>query len=111
MSSFDFSEYPLVIVSWYQEGCPACEEFVPRLRAIAERYKACISTAILNANQYTEDADALFVRATPTTMILRYGRKSPYQIGAVEDAEIEALYATVLRGLALGGEACEIGDG
>jgi thioredoxin-like negative regulator of GroEL len=109
MSSFPFGEYPLLIASWYQEGCPACEEFTPRLRAVADRYRACVPTTILSANEYSDDADSLWVRSTPTTMILRHGRKSPYQIGAVTDAEIEAFYAVVLRGLSLSGQACEIG--
>jgi thiol-disulfide isomerase/thioredoxin len=109
MSSFPFSDYPLLVACWYQDGCPACEEYLPRLRGVAERYKACVPTAILDANEYTEDADGVFVRATPTTMILRYGRRSPYTIGAVTDLEIDQFYQVVMRSLAIGGQACELG--
>ena len=109
MSVFGFESYPLLITCWYQEGCPACDEFVPRLRAVAERYKRCIPTAILDANEFSDEADQLWVRATPTTMILRHGQRSPYLLSASPDEKIEEYYQTVLRGLAMGGQACELG--
>ena len=109
MSQFPYSDYPVIVISWYQEGCPACEEFVPRIRAVAERFKACIPTAILDANEYSADADHLWVRATPTTMTIRSGRRSPYTIGSVPDDQIEAYYQFVLRSLALAGHVCELG--
>jgi len=109
MSSFPFHEYPLLVTCWYQVGCPACEEFVPRLRGVAERFKACVPTAILDANEYSDDADSLWVRATPTTMILRHGRRSPFTIGSVPDDQIEAYYQLVYRNLALSGQSCELG--
>lgn len=109
MSRFPFHHYPLLIACWYQEGCPACEEFIPRLRAIGEHYKACVPTAILDASQFSDDADSLWVRSTPTTMILRSGRRSPFVLAsAVGDASIHAYYQTALRGLAMGGQACEL---
>jgi thiol-disulfide isomerase/thioredoxin len=106
--SFPFEDYPLLVACWYQDGCPACEEFLPRLRAVADRYKACVPTAILDANQFSDDADGLWVRTTPTLMILRHGRRSPYVLGSVSDPEIEQYYQTVLRGMAMGGQACEL---
>jgi thioredoxin-like negative regulator of GroEL len=108
--SFPFHQYPLLVVAWHQEGCPACSDYLPRFRQVAEHYKSCVQSAILDANQFSDQADRLWVRGTPITMILRGGRRSPYVLdGAVETPRIEALYQTVLRGMTIGGAACEIG--
>ncbi len=105
---FDPTMFPVIVVAWHQEGCPACEAFLPTFRAVAAKYAACVPSAVLDANEYTDLADGYWVRATPTVHILRYGRRSPYVLGMTDAESLERMYETVLRGMALHGNACEI---
>lgn len=95
-----FAQYPLIVVCWKQEGCPACESFVPKFRRIAQRYSRCVPSAILDCHEHNSLSDGYGVRHTPTAMVIRYGRPSIRRM--VSDApteQIEQFYAYAVRGM------------
>jgi thiol-disulfide isomerase/thioredoxin len=105
----DFGSYPVVIVAWSQKDCPHCEEYIPTFRKVAQKYASCVPSAHIDANEYSDLADGYWVRGTPMTMILRYGRRSPYVLdGVATEEQVEAMYQTVMRGFAMHGQECEI---
>ena len=93
-------DYPLLVVCWTQEGCPACDEYLPILRRVAAQYQSCIPTVILRAEDYPGGADMYRIQTTPTLMIMRYGRRTPVALlGASDEASTDALYRVASRGL------------
>ena len=88
-----FTEFPVIVVVWAMEGCPGCEEYAPVFKSVAPRYEHCIPWVILNAEDFGVGADHYRVKATPTTMILQYGRKSVYQLeGAGTEEEVDQIF-------------------
>lgn len=101
------TDRPVVVVTWAMHGCPACDEYLPTFRKIAEKYQRCVPSVIVDANRYPAAADHYRVKATPTTMIMRYGRRGIMKIeGAADEAEIERLF-----GYAFYGMDCKIDGG
>lgn len=93
-------DYPLLIIVWGQEGCPACEEYTPRFRRIAAQYARCVPAVVVDAGRFDRASDHYRIRATPTTMISRFGRRSLYSIeGSAPDQQIENLFQFAMRGL------------
>jgi len=93
-------DYPLLIVVWGQEGCPACEEFTPRFRRIAAKYARCVPAVVVDAERFDSAANHYRIRATPTTMISRFGRRSLYSIeGTAPDDQVEALFQFAMHGM------------
>ena len=84
------------------DGCGACAEYVPRFNRIAARYAHCIPVKILDAGtpEGAQVADRFHVNATPTTLILRKPTGQVYYEGALDDAQIEHVFALAIRGLA-----------
>lgn len=100
-----FTQYPVLIVVWTQDGCPACEDYKPRFARIAERYASCVPAVILNAAQYMAAADYYRVETTPTTMLLRQGQRSVFTLhGAADDAAIDSYFQSAMHGL-----DCQVG--
>lgn len=95
-----FIDYPVIIVVWTQEGCPACEEFLPVWRPIAEAWQNCVPSVAVKCDDYKIAADYYRVQNTPTAMIMRYGRPSWKKLqGAVTAEEIKAFYETAAVGM------------
>jgi thioredoxin-like negative regulator of GroEL len=94
------TDKPLVIAVWVMPGCGACEEYLPRFRQVAGRYSRCIPSVIIDATKNEEAANAFRVKATPTTMVVRNGRRGAFSIEGSADAErIEELYSYAFFGL------------
>lgn len=90
------SDFPLVVSVWHQPGCGHCEEFLPRLHPIAQRYAACgVPTLSVDATQNTRLADGLSIDATPTVIIMRRGKTVKRFPRALEDRELEELYQSL----------------
>lgn len=86
------------VVVFYQDGCPACHEYLPRFKRQAVRYRAHlnIQTANLNrADRRIQDAATAYkVEAVPTTLVLDAEDKViKRRKGAITDAQIAALFA------------------
>lgn len=93
-------DYPCIVIVWGMNGCPACEEYTPRFRRIAGRYARCVPAVVIDSEQYEQASDHYRIRATPTTMISRYGRRSLHHIeGSAPDAEIERLFQIAMHGM------------
>lgn len=90
----DLSAHPLCVAVFHRPDCPACTEFLPRARAVAQRWP-CVPTALLSTETNGPMSDALMVYATPTTFVLRHGRIEHRIEGAASEAEVEALYRRV----------------
>jgi thiol-disulfide isomerase/thioredoxin len=93
-------DYPLILIVWGQDGCPACEEYTPRFRGIASKYASCIPAVVIDAERFEGAANHYRIRSTPTTMISRYGRRSLYSIeGTAPDEQIERLFQFAMQGM------------
>lgn len=90
------TDFPLVVAVWHQPGCGHCEEFLPRLHPVAQRYATCgVPTLSIDATQNTRLADGLSIDATPTVMVMRRGKTVKRFPRALEDKELEELYTSL----------------
>jgi thioredoxin 2 len=88
-----FTDLPVVVVVWAMDGCPGCEEYAPIFKSVAPRYEGCVPWVILDAEKWAKASDHYRVKATPTTMILQYGRKSVYMLeGAGTEEEVDQIF-------------------
>lgn len=90
------ADYPLVAVVVHQEGCGHCEEYLPRVRALAA--SACLPIVLVDGGQNRSVAAALQVEMTPTTIVLRSGHPVARGEGAISDEQFTAMI----------GQACAI---
>lgn len=88
-----------VVVVFAQEGCPACEEYVPRFQAVAAQYSAQVPSAIVDASdkRYEQIADTFQINATPTTLVLRKPTGAIKAEGSLPNTEISKLFAVAAR--------------
>ncbi len=89
---------PKSIVVFHSDGCGACQEYIPRFRKIAAKYRGRIPIKSVKA---TAANIALFdkykIGAFPTTAVLDDAEKCLKKtVGAIDDAEIERLFAKAL---------------
>jgi len=84
------------VVVFYQGGCPACHEYLPRFRRLAVKYRnhLNIQTANLDhASRRIQDTAINYkITAVPTTLMLNSKDELiKRRVGAISDAQIEAL--------------------
>ena len=95
---------PAVIV-FIQQGCGACDEFMPRFKRIATPYKKCGIKLFVpdlgNLRDKKAQAAALQynIEATPTMVVISASGRVKKIEGSVDDGEIIK---------ALGGFACDV---
>jgi len=75
------------LVVFHMQGCPACHEYLPRLRAAARRHPT-VPVHVMEAGQNSQLADAFKVSAVPATFVVK-GTRSIRREGALPDHEIE----------------------
>ena len=93
-------ELPCAVICWTQEGCPACESYLPKFLAVAEKYKQCLPVLVVDVNLAPGAADAFGVQGTPLTVISRWGKRSFRFIdGDSSEQLIENLFFQATRGL------------
>lgn len=95
-------EIPVAVVVWTQDGCPACQEYLPKLIEVAKRYGNCLPTIVTDVNQYPGAADRFGVISTPYTVISRYGIRPSFGgfiDGDGDISRIEAIYSSAMTGL------------
>jgi thiol-disulfide isomerase/thioredoxin len=67
-------------------GCPACEDFVPRVRRLSQRHRrAGLRIAVIDVERHTALADSERIGVTPTAVLPRAGGRMN---GAGNDAQI-----------------------
>lgn len=86
----DVAHCPAVIVVFAMEGCPACEEYKPRLEREIQRWQAARAPFVLAQPEQT-------FTAAQVPVILLDAQSSNPQIQALADAHaIEGLPTTIL---------------
>lgn len=95
---------PLVIACFVQDGCPHCESYLPIFRGVAERYQHCVPSMVVSADEHPGAADLYRVMETPTTIALRYGRRSMVASlsGVASPEDLERFYQAFASGCDLG---------
>lgn len=78
------------------DGCPACDEYLPRYREVAARHPM-IPTSALEANTYSALADLYKVHSTPTTLLLTRRSGGPWQLawraeGGIPSTDLERVF-------------------
>lgn len=87
------SDYPIVVVVFGMEGCPACGEYIPRFRQVAQAWGPRVPSFVVEAYAQAEAADFYKISDLPTTLVLRYGAVVGYpHVGAVDTAEIDDIF-------------------
>jgi len=90
---------PTTVLVFHQgETCPACKEYLPRFRKLAEPYKSKIGIRSINLNKVdktVQDAGQKFkIAAVPTTLVIGNGDKVLRKaIGNIDNAKIAKLLA------------------
>lgn len=91
------------VVVFYQDGCPACHEYVPRFKRIAVKYRSHLNIQVANLNRAVkrvQDAAVAYkITSSPTTLVLDANDKViKRKVGAISDAQIEKLLADAAAG-------------
>ena len=84
----------VVVVVFTMKGCPACQEYLPRFRRIAQRWASCIPVVYLDAAKDAQQdrADKFTIKYTPTTLILKRPNGFLKWESSLSDEEIEAIF-------------------
>ena len=93
-----------VVVVFAMKGCGACEEFLPRFRRIAAKYRRCVPVMHFDAAApgHQAVADHYGVTHTPTVVLVRRPQGKLQWNGGLDDHEIENIFAIAARGQACG---------
>lgn len=94
-------DMPVAIIVWTQEGCPACDEYMPKFQRIAQQYSQCLPVIIADVEKFPRAADLLRVQSTPSTMVVRYGRRgfAGFIDGDGSEERIRAMFLAAISGL------------
>ena len=94
-------DMPVAILVWTQDGCPACDEFMPKFSKIAQEYAGCLPIIIADVSQFPRAADTCRVQSTPSTIITRYGRRgfAGFIDGDASEERIRSLFSAAANGL------------
>ena len=94
-------EMPVAIIVFIQDGCPACEEYMPKFLAVAEQYKGCLPVIIADVNMFPGAADVWRIQSTPTTLIARYGNRgfAGFIDGDGSEDRIRSLFSAAANGM------------
>ena len=92
----DLTNERVLVALFVQEGCPACEEYLPRFERVADRYRRAGMPIIVYDATSTDDELVAFmdryqIEATPTLLVLRRGPGSRRLDGALTNAETDAV--------------------
>jgi thiol-disulfide isomerase/thioredoxin len=88
-----------IVVVFGQPDCPACSDYAPRFQAVAQQFPQ-VPTVLLDINspQNQDMANRYQLVATPTTLVLRRPVGVIKAEGALDDGEIQQLFALAARG-------------
>lgn len=92
---------PPAVLVFVMTGCPACHEFVPRLKAVSAPLRA--QGVPVQVVDITKDprgaqlANQLGVKATPTTIVRSRRGQHRRRVGALADPDLVRLLASAAR--------------
>jgi thiol-disulfide isomerase/thioredoxin len=117
----DLRPYKVVVLVFGSPGCPACQEFTPRFRQIAQAYVQCLPEMVqgqpqpraagaifyLDANdpKNAPVADRFNVQYMPTVIVLRKPRGMLRFDGSVPNNKIVEILNAAVQGL-----SCFVGE-
>ena len=83
-----------VIIVFVMKECPACHEYVPRFRQVAQQFSGKVPSVIFDVEspQGHPLADQFDIQATPTTMVLRRPLGAIKAEGALNNIDIQQLF-------------------
>ena len=87
----------VMVVVVGQAGCPACEEYLPRFRARAQRYAGAFPIHVFEADKFPQEADRLQITDTPTTLVLRAPQGQLRWTGAQTNGGIDEILDLAYR--------------
>lgn len=91
----DLNAFPVIILVFGMEGCPACDAFVgPVFRKVAAKHPDIPAYAV-DCNKQTEAADRFGITQTPTTLVIKKGRVTEKFEGGGNAADVERLFRMV----------------
>ena len=91
MADVHIDQTPVLVLMFGMDGCPACEDSLPRFREIAARHPEVTAYAV-DSMKVESAADRFKVRATPTTVLLSFGRQVERIEGSASGRRLEALF-------------------
>jgi thiol-disulfide isomerase/thioredoxin len=91
------------VVVFHQTSCSACEDYLPRFKRIAVKYRAHLNIQIANLNRADrriQDAASTYkISGVPTTLVLDATDKViKRMVGAISDKQIESLFTFATKG-------------
>lgn len=99
---------PVVVLVFHMEGCPACEQFLPKFRAIAPHYGPLsensymavtgrgVPSGIYDANKFDPLAERFDIRATPTMLVARRQERPVREEGDLDERTIHGMFQWAL---------------
>jgi thioredoxin-like negative regulator of GroEL len=94
----NLADHPLIVLVVHQEGCGACDAYLPTARACAERWAGCCPTVFIDARANGPLLDRLGVQHTPTTLAVRESRIVDRIEGAADMDRVEEAFLACARG-------------
>lgn len=88
------------VVVFYQDGCPACHDYLPKFRRVAVKYRPFVAIKGVNMakRESLAAADQYKIKAAPTTLILdAAGKVLRREEGSLDVAAIELIFAEAVR--------------
>lgn len=94
---------PNQVVVFYQHGCPACSDYLPRFRKIAPKYQAFLNIQMANLNRSVkkiQDAAVTYkITGAPTTLVLDANDKVLKRaVGSISNDKIVQLFEFATAG-------------
>lgn len=87
------TELPIAIVVFGMEGCPACSNFLPKFRKIAQQHNNIPAFAVDSSKpENAGAADHYGITVTPTVVLMRYGKLVKKFEGEGSKADVEKLF-------------------
>jgi protein-disulfide isomerase len=102
---------PVVVLVFHMDGCPACEAFLPKFRAIAPHYGPLsengymavtgrgVPSGIYDANKCDPLAEHFNIRATPTMIVARRQASQLREEGDLDERTIHLMFQSAQRQL------------
>ena len=96
MADVHIDQQPVLVLMFGMQGCPACDSFLPRFRDVAARHPAVVAYAV-DSSKVEAAADRFRVRATPTTVLLSFGRQADRVEGEASERRLERMFESAER--------------
>jgi thioredoxin-like negative regulator of GroEL len=94
----ELQKVPVAILVFSMKGCPACRFYLPVFQRVAARYGKCVPAHVVDVHAHAALAAYFKVSKTPTTVVVRHGRRSSRPLGMGTEKQVEALFRRAMKG-------------